>query len=83
MPIRHGKVALTEGFDSVAEELKRMREPKRERPRWGFIVLILVIVAICAGLGTWQIARLQEKEALIARIAERAELPPEPPPPVE
>ena len=75
MPIRHGKAALTEGFDSVAEELKRMREPKRERPRWGFIVLILTIVAICVGLGTWQMARLQEKEALIARIAERAQLP--------
>ena len=75
MPIRHGKVALTEGFDSVAEELKRMREPKRERPRWGFIVLILIIAAICAGLGTWQMARLHEKEMLIARVADRAQLP--------
>ncbi len=75
MPIRHGKVALSNGFDSVAEELKRMRTPKRERPRWGFIVLILTITAICLGLGTWQMARLHEKEVLIARIADRAQLP--------
>lgn len=75
MPIRHGKAALSNGFDSVAEELKRMRTPKRERPRWGFIVLILVITVICLGLGSWQMSRMHEKEALIARIADRAQLP--------
>jgi surfeit locus 1 family protein len=82
MPIRHGKAALTDGFDKVAEELERMREPRRERPRWAFVLFILVLVAILVSLGTWQMARLHEKEALIARIAERASLPPEPLPPV-
>lgn len=59
-----------------------MREPKRERPRWGFVLLILVLVAILVGLGTWQMSRLEEKEALSARIEERAKRPPEPLPPV-
>jgi surfeit locus 1 family protein len=59
-----------------------MREPKRERPRWGFVVLILVLVAILATLGTWQVFRLQQKNALIARIEERAQRPAEPLPPL-
>ena len=83
MPIRHGKAALTEGFESVAEELKRMQQkPRRERPRWGFVLLILVLVAILAGLGTWQMSRLAEKDALTQRIAERAGEPAMPLPPV-
>lgn len=82
MPIRRGRAALSNGFDSVAEELKRMREPKRERPRWAFIALILTLVAILVALGTWQMFRLQEKDALAAKIAAQAERPPQPLPPV-
>ncbi len=76
MPIRHGKAALSNGFDSVADELKRMRNPRRERPRWGFVVLILALIAILIGLGAWQMVRLQEKQALIVRIEDRISQPP-------
>ena len=62
--------------------MARLNTPRRERPRLGFVVLILALVAVCIGLGTWQVLRLQEKEAQLARIAERSELPPQPLPPV-
>lgn len=38
----------------------------------------LVCLAILLGLGTWQLARKTEKEALIARIVERSRAAPEP-----
>lgn len=60
-----------------------MREPERERPHWGFVAFILVLVLICAGLGTWQLIRLGEKEVLITRIAERAHEAPLPLPPLK
>ena len=59
-----------------------MREPKRERPRWGFVVLILVLAAHLCRPGHLADGPSAEKEALIARIADRAEQPPEPLPPV-
>lgn len=59
-----------------------MREPQRERPRWGFVVVILAIAAICAGLGTWQLFRLAEKQEQIARIEQRSSQPAESLPPV-
>lgn len=69
-------VTLSEGYDKLAEEMERLNTPRREPTRPGFIIVILVLAAICAGLGTWQMMRLSEKEAQIARIAERADLPP-------
>lgn len=50
---------------------------------WGFIVLMLVLMAAFIGLGIWQVQRLAEKEALIAAVQERLGQPPKPPPPVE
>ena len=44
-------------------------------------VATAIAVAILAGLGTWQLMRLKEKEALIARVAERMAEPPAPVPP--
>lgn len=48
---------------------------------WGFIALMLVLMALFLGLGAWQVERLGEKERLISAVAERmdeapAELPP-------
>lgn len=40
----------------------------------------LAALAILVGLGTWQLARKDEKEALIARIVERTRAAPEAPP---
>lgn len=70
-----GKVVLTEGFDTVTKELEKMRTPRRERPRWGFVVLILALVAICVTLGSWQVFRLGQKQAEIARIEDRVVQP--------
>ena len=83
MPTAHGRAALSNGYDSLAEEMKRRDEQRPERPRLGFVLLILALAVICIGLGTWQVLRLQEKEAQIARIAERSELPPSALPPSE
>ncbi|MBU1174652.1 MAG: SURF1 family protein [Alphaproteobacteria bacterium] len=58
--------------------MARLNAPRREKPRLGFVLLILTLAAICAGLGTWQVMRLEQKQAEIARIAERAERPPQP-----
>jgi surfeit locus 1 family protein len=50
---------------------------------WGFIALMLVLMAAFIGLGTWQMQRLAEKEALIAAVAERQGRPAAPAPPVD
>jgi len=49
---------------------------------WSFIVLMAALIALFIYLGTWQMHRLGEKEALIAAVEERSHLPPEPLPPV-
>lgn len=38
---------------------------------WTFVVLMLALAATCVWLGTWQMQRLAEKEALIAAVDER------------
>jgi surfeit locus 1 family protein len=38
---------------------------------WTFVVLMLALAATCVWLGTWQMHRLAEKEALIAAVDER------------
>lgn len=43
---------------------------------WGFIALMLALMVLFVGLGTWQVARLGEKERLIADVASRMDLPP-------
>lgn len=47
----------------------------------GFILFMLALTILFAALGAWQVLRLGEKEALIAAVAARAELPPVPLPP--
>ena len=48
---------------------------------WTFIVLMLALAVTCAWLGTWQLQRLAEKEALIAAVDDRLDAIPVPLPP--
>lgn len=54
--------------------------PKSSLLRAG--VATAIAFAILVGLGTWQLLRLKEKEALIARVAERMAAPPVAVPPM-
>ena len=45
-----------------------------------FVVMMLALAVTCTWLGTWQLHRLAEKEALIAAVAERLDAPPIPVP---
>jgi surfeit locus 1 family protein len=47
---------------------------------WAFIVFMLVLTASFVALGARQLQRLDEKQALVAAVEERANLPPAPPP---
>lgn len=47
---------------------------------WTFVVLMLVLAAVCAWLGNWQMQRLGEKEALIAAVDARLDDVPVPMP---
>jgi cytochrome oxidase assembly protein ShyY1 len=42
----------------------------------GFAIFTLVMVALCLGLGVWQLQRRTEKHALIAALTERLAAPP-------
>ena len=50
---------------------------------WGFVVLMLALMALFVALGTWQLDRLGDKERLIVDIAARMDLPPAELPPAE
>lgn len=56
-----------------------MSEPRRPL-KLPFALTITVFLALCVlmGLGTWQLQRLQEKEALLADVAAGLEAPPVP-----
>ncbi|MEQ1769655.1 MAG: SURF1 family protein [Devosia sp.] len=43
---------------------------------WSFIVFMLALTALFAGLGNWQLNRLAEKETLIAQVDQKLHLPP-------
>lgn len=45
-----------------------------------FVVLMLILAVVCAWLGTWQLERLHEKEALIAAVDSRLTAAPIPVP---
>src|SRR5258708_5999481 len=45
--------------------------PERRRSIAGFGLFTLVMVALCIGLGIWQLQRRVEKHALIAALTER------------
>lgn len=54
-----------------------MSAASRNRLRRGaFVVLMLALTVLFGALGSWQMARLAEKEALIATVAERMDEPP-------
>jgi surfeit locus 1 family protein len=48
---------------------------------WIFVVLMLALAATCAWLGSWQMQRLAEKDALIAAVDQRLGAEPIPVPP--
>ncbi|UJW85246.1 SURF1 family protein [Devosia sp. SL43] len=48
---------------------------------WTFVVLMLALAATCVWLGSWQMHRLAEKEALIAAVDQRLGATPVPVPP--
>lgn len=75
------KAALTDDYAKVTGELNEMRRPKRPKFSWLFVIFMLALSALCAGLGYWQIQRLAEKEALIATVTDRISLDPVPVPP--
>ncbi len=52
--------------------------PRRRLPLAVSVVLLIAAFAILLSLGTWQVERLNWKEALIATIAERRAAPPVP-----
>lgn len=47
---------------------------------WLFAVLMLILAAVCAFLGAWQMQRLAEKDALVAAVDARLTAPPIPVP---
>ncbi|WP_363349859.1 SURF1 family protein [Methylocystis echinoides] len=51
------------------------------RALWGPAVATALVFALLLGLGVWQLRRLGEKEALIARVEARVHLAPKPVPP--
>lgn len=60
-----------------------MSERRAGRPfmTWTFVALMLALAATCLWLGTWQLQRLAEKEALIAVVDARLGAEPVPVPP--
>ena len=50
---------------------------------WTFVLFMLALAAACVGLGTWQLQRLAEKEALIAAVDARLDATPIPVPTAE
>jgi len=70
------KAALTDPYAQLAKELKERERPLRQPLTWLFIVFMIALALLCAGLGYWQLQRLEQKQALIAAVAERASLPP-------
>ncbi|MDR3476013.1 MAG: SURF1 family protein [Devosia sp.] len=49
---------------------------------WSFVVLMVALTVVFAGLGKWQIDRLAWKESLLAEVQQRLHLPPVALPPV-
>ncbi|KQX34837.1 hypothetical protein ASD04_15735 [Devosia sp. Root436] len=60
-----------------------MSQERRHNPvmTWTFVVLMLALAATCVWLGTWQMHRLAEKEALISAVDARLGAAPVPVPP--
>lgn len=79
------RVALTDSeqnFADVAKALKNAGKPKPSKPSLWFVGFMLALMVLCISLGIWQIKRLDEKQALIARVEERISSAAFPLPPV-
>jgi len=53
---------------------------KKFQPTRGAVISTLVMIALLAGLGTWQLQRLEWKSGLLAQIESRMQKPPVPMP---
>lgn len=60
---------------------QKLTRPRPRLLRWTFVILMLALMLLCLALGSWQVQRLAEKEALITRVAERMTAAPVPFPP--
>lgn len=52
-----------------------MNAPRENGRAWPFVTFMTVLILLFIGLGFWQMARLEQKETMIARVHERLELP--------
>ncbi len=78
-----GKPALTEDdFAEVSNALKARRKPVPAPVSWAFVIVMIALALFLASLGIWQLDRLGQKEALIAAVDARIDLPPAALPPV-
>jgi surfeit locus 1 family protein len=79
-------ITVTTEPEMRPEDVLDQPEPQSFRNRTlgtiAFVVLMLTLTGIFVALGIWQMNRLAEKEALIARVEERLGAPPQPLPPV-
>ena len=80
--MKHGKAALTDPYADLARELKDREKPQRQPLSIMFVVFMLLLTSLCVGLGFWQLQRLEQKQTLIAAVADRASLKPIELPPV-
>lgn len=57
-------------------EPEDLDQGKPAKASWSFIVFMLVLTALFAYLGNWQVNRLAEKETMLSAVAERVGLEP-------
>lgn len=81
----HGKAALTEKDDFAAVEraLEARRNPRPAPVSWLFVAFMALLTLVLAGLGVWQLQRLEWKQTLIERVEARTQQDPVPLPPAE
>lgn len=73
---------VSAAFAQVKSAIAERQKVKLERPALAFVILMLGLAAIMTTLGIWQLARLSEKQVLIARIENRLKESPRVLPPV-
>lgn len=59
----------------MTEGLAQQRAPQPQRPRLVFVLIMLTLAAMLFALGVWQVMRLNQKDALIARMEQRINAP--------
>jgi surfeit locus 1 family protein len=65
----------------MTRQQHEQESPRKRGKRIGLIAVALLLIVLFAGLGTWQVQRLQWKLALIERVESRVHSAPAAPPP--